>query len=325
MTEPDAHLIGLDWGTSSLRAFLMRDGRVVDTRHADDGMQRLAGGGAAAFEHAFAAITAPWLGAWPALPVVACGMVGSAQGWREVPYAPSPADAAAIARHATTLATAAGTRVLIAPGVLHEPPDGPPDVMRGEETQVVGELQREAAWSRAACLVMPGTHSKWVQVRDGRIEAFATYMTGELFALLRTQSILGRLMAPDATPPDDAAPSPAFLRGVEQARERHGELLHTLFSARTLGLTNRLSREQTADYLSGLLIGSELVAALAQSPPEVPLVLVGEPALCRRYGQGLDALQHGAVATLGNTAPDGLWALACAAGLVAPSTKEMPR
>jgi 2-dehydro-3-deoxygalactonokinase len=190
--------------------------------------------------------------------------------------------------------------------------------MRGEETQVVGALQRDAAWSQAACLLMPGTHSKWVQVRGGRIESLATYMTGELFGLLRTHSILGRLMPADAAPSDDAAPSPGFLRGVEQARHGQGELLHTLFSARTLALTQQLPREQIADYLSGLLIGSELAAALALAPPDVPLLLVGEPALCRRYGLALHALHRGAAATLGNTAPDGLWALARAAGLSDP-------
>jgi len=308
-------LIGLDWGTSSLRAFLMREGQVLETRQAGDGIQRLAGGDAAAFERAFAAISGDWLGRWPRLPVVACGMVGSAQGWREVPYAKSPADAQAIARQATTLTTASGTHVLIAPGVLHQGAHGAPDVMRGEETQVVGALQRDGAWSRAACLVMPGTHSKWVQVRSGRIEALATHMTGELFALLRTHSILGRLIPADAARPDDAPPSPGFARGVDAARQDHGELLHTLFSARTLALTQQLPKEQIADYLSGLLIGSELVSALAQSPPDVPLVLVGEPALCLRYGQALEALQRGAAATLGNTAPDRLWALARAAGL----------
>ena len=233
MTDAAApQLIGLDWGTSSLRAFLMRDGQAVETRHADDGIQRLAGGGAAAFERAFVAITGEWLGRWPALPVVACGMVGSAQGWREVPYVATPADAPAIVDHATTLTTAAGTRVLIAPGVLHQPAHGAPDVMRGEETQVIGALQRDAAWSRAACLVMPGTHSKWVQVRDGRIAALATYMSGELFAVLRAHSILGRLMPADAAPADDATPSPGFLRGVAQRRRQQGRAAaHAVFGA----------------------------------------------------------------------------------------------
>lgn len=310
MHEPAAALIALDWGTSSLRAFLMAEGRVIETRHSPDGVQALAGGGVAAFERAFDALTAPWREHAPALPVIACGMVGSAQGWREVAYVPCPADALTITAQAGAI-DARGVRIVVAPGVLHEPPDGAPDVMRGEETQVLGALRRHPAWAERACIVLPGTHSKWVAVRDGRIVALRTAMTGEVFALLRTRSILARLM-PDAAP---AEPGMGFMRGLEAAR-REPDLLHALFAVRTLGLTRRLPAEHLADHLSGLLIGSELRGALALVDAPTPLVLVGEDALCRRYAQALAHAGRPAAAQLGNTAPDGLWALARARGLV---------
>jgi 2-dehydro-3-deoxygalactonokinase len=304
-------LIGLDWGTSSLRAFLMTDGRAVETRHSRDGVQSLSGR-ADEFERVFAAIAGDWLRRWPALPVVACGMVGSAQGWREAPYARCPVDARALAAHGARVASAAGAEVLIAPGVLFEPAQGAPDVMRGEETQVAGALLQQPAWAAGATFLLPGTHSKWVRVEGGCIVAVATAMTGELFALLRTQSILGRLMTPG-----DGHDAGAFTRGLDAARAEGG-LLHQLFATRTLGLTDRLPRTGLADYLSGLLIGHELVHALDAHDRTAPLVVVGEPALCARYAQ---ALRHFGITTdavLDNTAPAGLWALACAANLINP-------
>lgn len=314
MSDATPSLIGLDWGTSSLRAFLMQGGRVAETRHAQDGVQRLAGR-ADEFERAFAAIAGDWLTRWPLLPVVACGMVGSAQGWKEAPYVRCPADARALAVCGVRVASGAGPEVLIAPGVLFEPADddqGAPDVMRGEETQVAGALLHQPAWAARATFLLPGTHSKWVQVEQGCIVAVATAMTGELFALLRTHSILGRLMTPG-----DEHDSAAFARGLDDARtDRGGGLLHQLFAVRTLGLTDRLPRSGLADYLSGLLIGHELVHALDARDAAAPLVLVGEPALCARYAQALRHLGIAIDALLDNTAPAGLWALAGAAGLV---------
>jgi 2-dehydro-3-deoxygalactonokinase len=315
--SPAPSLIGLDWGTSSLRAYLMRDGRVLDSRQSRDGVQALAAGRAQDFEHAFAAVAGEWLTRWPALPVVACGMVGSAQGWREAPYVRCPVDTRALCEHGVTVASGPGSDVLIAPGVLFEPERGPPDVMRGEETQVVGALQHDRSWSARACFVLPGTHSKWVRVEDGRICSLSTAMTGELFAVLREHSILGRLMAA-SDGADAQRPAAAFARGLDDSRaESGGGLLHRLFAVRTLGLTGKLSRDSLADYLSGLLIGEELGAALASHGKSDPLVLVGEPALCARYASALRHFGASVDALLDNTAPAGLWALARAKGLVA--------
>ena len=305
-------LVGLDWGTTSLRAFLIgADGAVQQTRQAAEGVQALAGGGAAAFAAALSRIT----DGWPVLPRVACGMVGSAQGWQEVPYADTPADAAALMAGATTVAVADGAPLLVAPGVIHATDGVPPDVMRGEETQVMGALRRGAPDS--AVFVLPGTHSKWVVVDQGRIVSLRTAMTGELFALLRAHSILGRLMVADAGDADDAA---GFDRGLDAARsaDAEGDLLHALFSTRTRSLVGELPHAQGAGYLSGLLVGSELQAMLARVPAAAPLLLVGDDALCRRYARALQAAGRSAAAVLGNTAPDGLAELARAAGLLAP-------
>ncbi len=330
-------LIALDWGTSSLRAFLLADDAVVlEQRAMDRGILRLPSpGGRKGFEAAFAEAVGRWLGQWPTLPVVASGMVGSAQGWQEVPYVPCPADVRALADHALRLPTPLGQDLWLVPGLRYDPVAGAPDVMRGEEMQIAGALELQPAWAARARVVLPGTHSKWVQVDGGRVTVFATHMTGELYAVLRQHSILGRLMPISAATalPDaggSAAQAAAFTSGVDAARgSAAGELGHQLFAVRTLGLTGRLATDVLGDYLSGLLIGHELVAGLAASATArsagAPLLLIGDAALCRRYVDALARFDVRADAVLDNTAPRGLWALARAAGLlprdsIAPTT-----
>ncbi|HET8698732.1 MAG TPA: 2-dehydro-3-deoxygalactonokinase, partial [Gammaproteobacteria bacterium] len=131
-------LLALDWGTSSLRAYLLgATGNVLDTHQAPLGILRVPPGG---FERAFAEVAAPWLRALPSLPVVACGMVGSAQGWAEAPYVRAPAEVRALAAHCVRVPSGLGPEVLIAPGVLFDPAERAPDVMRGEEMQIAGAL-----------------------------------------------------------------------------------------------------------------------------------------------------------------------------------------
>lgn len=321
-------LIALDWGTSSLRGFLMDGaGRVLDQRASPHGIQNLPLAGPVGFEAALTGLCGDWLDAHPTVPVVAGGMVGSAQGWVEAPYVATPADAGVLARHAATVWTVAGRPILIAPGVLHDPDCGVPDVMRGEEIQIAGALAGHPDWRRNACIAMPGTHCKWVRIADGRIVDFATYMTGELFAVLRTHSLLGRLMPADreAAPADEEE---AFAAGIRAAQAANpGDLPHQLFATRSLGLTKRLPAEALSHYLSGLLIGHELrsgLARLAAMAPGTPLLLIGDPALCRRYVRALAAFGVTAAAQLGNTAPPGLFQFAAAAGLVPPTAAPHP-
>jgi 2-dehydro-3-deoxygalactonokinase len=313
-------LVALDWGTSNLRAYLMSaEGAVVEARRAPRGILHLpAPAGAGGFERAFADIAGDWVGSHPTLSVVAGGMVGSAQGWIEAPYVRAPVDLRTLAGAGARVPSGLGPDVLVAPGVIFEPPDRAPDVMRGEEIKIAGAIAAEPSLGERAWFALPGTHSKWAFVREQRIVSFATYMTGELYAVLREHSILGRLMSPEPADAGDSALG--FETGLAAARASSpGDLGHQLFAARTLGLTGRLPRNALADYLSGLLVGHELVSALAASRTTrdagAPLVLLGDAALCRLYARALKVFGAAADAQLDDTAPRGLWEFARAAGL----------
>jgi len=289
------------------------------------GIQALPATGAEGFEQVFAQVAGDWLRAWPDLPVAAGGMVGSAQGWKEAPYVRCPADVGTLAAHSVRVKSGLGPDVVIAPGVLLDEPDAAPDVIRGEEIQIAGALAEDPDRGVSSSFVMPGSHSKWVQVENARIVRFSTYMTGELFAVLCSHSILGRLMTEPI--PEPAEARAAFERGLQRAREsRPGDWLNDLFSARTLGLAGRLSRHLLKDYLSGLLIGHELISGMAKASSlllgRAPLYLVGEGALCRRYADAFADMGVKIAAVLENTAPRGLWEFARAAGLLAQPARH---
>jgi 2-dehydro-3-deoxygalactonokinase len=189
-----------------------------------------------------------------------------------------------------------------------------PEVMRGEETQVAGVVDPTSGGPADAWIGLPGTHAKWVRVRDRRVVGFHTFMTGEVFAALCAHTILGRTMRPAAEPDLDA-----FDRGVAVARSPEGRLgvLSTVFSARTLGLVGALAAEAQADYLSGLLIGHEVAALDQLGERREPIALVGDAALCERYRRALAAFGHAPPAIAARATERGLWRIAVAAGLVA--------
>ncbi|MBA2961636.1 MULTISPECIES: 2-dehydro-3-deoxygalactonokinase [Ramlibacter] len=272
------NLIALDWGTSSLRVALLRaDGTVVEEHGGSQGILAVAPGG---FPAVFAQAIERWRPA-PGQLCLASGMVGSRQGWREAPYCPCPAGFDDLARHLAWVPDApGGVRLGIVPG-LSSTRGGVPDVMRGEEIQVMGALA--LLDRRDGVFVLPGTHSKWVRVAAGRIVDFATFMTGEVYALLRKHSILARTLPPEDGPLDDEA----FLRGAAHARAS-GSLLQAAFSARTLALFDALPPAAQPSYLSGLLVGEELRAQ--QLPAGAPVVLIGAEALTTRYALALQAL-----------------------------------
>jgi 2-dehydro-3-deoxygalactonokinase len=305
---PAARLIALDWGTSSLRAYLLGEGgALVEERRKPWGLLHLPEGGFAA---ALSGMAGDWLDAMPGLPLIASGMVGSAQGWREAPYASCPAGAAALAAHLMRFEAMPGVTLHIVPGVRLGGPR--PDVMRGEETQVMGLLARQPARAERATLVMPGTHSKWVHVEAGCIVDFHTYMTGELFALLREHSILGRpAREAGGGPPCDEA----FDRGVAAVRDAGAAgATALLFSARALVLGGQLQAGDSLDYLSGLLVGEELRCALSDEGRLEP-VLVGDAALCARYRRALALFGHLSQSAGEAAAAAGLWQIATRAGL----------
>jgi 2-dehydro-3-deoxygalactonokinase len=196
--------------------------------------------------------------------------------------------------------------------------------MRGEETQLLGALRMAPQLSARATLLMPGSHSKWVEVRDGRIDTFTTYLSGELFAVLRDHSILGRPQreaadreAPASGAGDDSPEAwQAFDLGVSAVR-RQGSASALLFSTRALVLSGEMKAGHSLQYLSGLLIGDELCCAWsARQDSAAPLALIGDDALCARYRRALSAWGCAEPLQLSNTAACGLWHLAAQAGLL---------
>jgi 2-dehydro-3-deoxygalactonokinase len=293
-----AVLVALDWGTSSLRAYLLGDGgRVLDRRAEPWGILQVPERN---FRGAFERITADWSTAEDPLPAIASGMIGSAQGWIEAPYVDLPAG---LEQLAGGLAPVPGTTMRIVPGIAQRASS--PDVMRGEETQIIGALAEEPGLANGL-VVLPGTHSKWVRLAGGRVREFTTYMTGELFAVLRSHSILGRL-APVGVGEPGAEPE-AFARGVLAAQRSPNGLGPLLFSARASVLVGDLAAGSSLEFLSGLLIGDELRAGLAAG--QRPAALIGDLALCERYVAAFALLGIAPVPIVEDAAPAGLWAIA---------------
>ena len=297
-----AQLIGLDWGSTHLRAYLFgTEGQILETHALPHGIRQLPGGG---FPEAFSLATRDW----PDVPVLACGMVGSRNGWQEVPYLDTPTGVERLAQHLTRLSASTSHTLYLVPG-LHDPHR--PDVMRGEETQIAGVLAREPATTR---LLLPGTHSKWVRLSDGIVTDFATVMTGELYGLLRQHSILGAAL-PEARDDEEA-----FRRGATAARDSGpAGALSRLFSARALMLDGALDPAAVPDYLSGLLLGEEMRMALAAGWADAGDVvpMVGEGPLCDRYHRAAEVFGLRLTRAPDGTTADGLWRIAAAAGLIA--------
>jgi 2-dehydro-3-deoxygalactonokinase len=242
MTRPD--WIAVDWGTTNLRAYAMQGRTVLDRAQSNAGMGKLAPDG---FEPALTALVGPWLAAGP-LPVVACGMVGSRQGWVEAPYRAVPCTPLATAM--TLAPTHCGLAVHVISGLCQT---DPPDVMRGEETQIAGFLDLNPGWDGVMCL--PGTHTKWVQVSAGEVVSFQTFMTGELFDLVGSSSVLRHSVATEGWS------GAAFDAAVSDAISKPEKLAARLFSLRAGSLLQNTSATDNRARLSGVLIGAELAAA----------------------------------------------------------------
>jgi 2-dehydro-3-deoxygalactonokinase len=269
-------MIGVDWGTSSFRAFRMdAQGIVIDMVSAALGILHVDAGG---FEATLRGEIGPWL-LDGERHVLLSGMVGSRQGWKEAPYCPCPAGAPDIAA-ALQPVPLSGAQAFIVPGLTTLDEAGTPEVMRGEETQIVG-----AGAEGLVCL--PGSHAKWARVTARQIVGFQTFFSGEAFAALRGGTILGRMM--NDAPHDPAA----FGRGVARSADA-GHMLHHLFGVRTLGLMGRLTEDASASYLSGLLIGHEVRAALSAGEH---VTLLGAPTLCALYATAIAAC--GGTSTIG--------------------------
>lgn len=267
-------LIALDWGTTRARAFLIgEDGAVLGKRGADRGIQSVPAGG---FPAAFAEIAGEFRRAQPDAAVLLAGMVGSRNGWVEAPYVACPAAPEDIAAAGLAVTLDDGTRATILPGLSCD--EGAFDVMRGEETLIVGLGLSDGV----VCL--PGTHSKWAEIKGGRITRFASFMTGEVYGLLREHSILSRL-ASEPTEDDAAEGSRSGLA----AAQRPGGLLNAAFHARSDVLGGRMQGGAVGPYLSALLVAQEIEGARALFGGLANLHLVADGVLAGSYGRALAA------------------------------------
>lgn len=295
-------LIGIDWGTSSLRAFLIgAGGEVLDHISKPLGIMQINDGD---FERSFNDLVGPWQQAID-LPIIASGMITSRNGWVETPYVSVPSGVQQLADALVTHKTSDGTTITFVTGMTADH-NGVPDVMRGEETQIIGA---SVLGMSNGIFVMPGTHSKWITLHCDQIVDYSTYMTGEVFAALSKHTILATLM--------EYAPfkEDAFRKGCAVGLAEGSNFLHDLFGVRSLPLFGKITGTMVKDYLSGLLIGAEVKGAdVAQI--KGPVTIIGRDDLADRYEI---ALSIAGLKT--NRAPDdivarGHFMVAQAAGLI---------
>jgi 2-dehydro-3-deoxygalactonokinase len=300
-------LIAIDWGTTSARAYRMdARGNVLAAFAAPLGIQQVPDG---RYREALDQLLGKWRD--EQAPRLACGMIGSRQGWVEAPYVPCPVRLADLA---DGIVRTPDHALAVVPGASTRNVYGIPDVMRGEETQIVGGV---AEHEERVLVAMPGTHSKWACVEAGRLVDFMTFMTGEMWHVLLAHSILGRLAVP---PPAGAPPiGPGFAKGVARGLGP-GNLAHDAFGARTLVLAGELEGSEVADWLSGVMIGREVRNARTWAQRHgydgARVRLIGEDALVARYAQALTQADVAVERTESHAAAIGLWRIAMRAGLV---------
>ena len=292
--------IALDWGTSSFRAYMLKaDGTVQETVTAPTGILAVKDAG-------FDAALEGHIGKWDKnLPIIASGMITSRQGWVELPYIACPASLRSIAAAVHPHTSNHGRKLYFVPGISRRGADGTPDVIRGEETQVLG-----ASEGGSERFVTPGTHSKWITVENQVITGFSSYMTGEVFALLKSHSILGKLMT------GETGNTSAFEKGVRAGLKDPAGFLHNIFSTRTLGLFHEMPTDHLSSYLSGQVIGAEIAHAIAKNPAGAQYRILATPALGEHY---MTAMKIAGL-NVGYGEPDvaviGLRRIAIAAGLL---------
>lgn len=303
MTYAAPALIACDWGTTNFRMFLFgTDGEIIARHNANIGLKNL---GVLSFEQALASVMKDDFDR-PDLPILLSGMVGSRQGWAEAPYVACPAGLPEIVAGLVT-APSDKLKARIVPGLSSQNADtGIHNVMRGEETQIFGITGAKGE----GVFLLPGTHSKWAKVEAGSVTGFNSYMTGEMFSLLKSQSILGVLMADDI---DDQA---AFKLGVDRAMNDKS-FLSLIFSVRTEGLFGAIAPQSLSSYLSGLLIGSEVRVEILRHGIR-PVGIVGDGMLSKLYKRALEHTGFSEVTIYDgdDAAAQGLWSIAQQAELV---------
>lgn len=273
MSSSPARFIGIDWGSTNARAYLFDTaGTIIDRRSSARGIKHVEPG---THRAVFAEMVAPWHTQFGELPAFLSGMIGSRHGWHEVPYLPCPASLRDLA--GALFPVPESPQVRIVPGLRTS--GERPDVMRGEELQVLG-LGSAAAGCDLVCI--PGTHAKWIET-DGRVvRDFRTAMTGELFAAVTEYTLFASLIHPGNASFDESA----FCSGLDSSAPPHG-LLHTLFELRAGTLLGQVRATALPDLLSGLLIGTEIRHQLPHTQPGARIALLGAHALADRYAAAL--------------------------------------
>lgn len=267
--------IGIDWGTSNRRAYVLDEQGALLRQHSDAaGILHVNGDFRTSLRELLQVLQVQQAD------VVMSGMVGSRNGWHEVAYLDVSHPLSELPASMVEVDSGLpGVRCRMVPGYRYTDPQGMPDVMRGEEIQIFGALQMSAAhgW-----FLHPGTHSKWVRLEEGRVRELITFMTGELYALLSEHGTLAKAMTSKEPVPA------AFASGVEAAA--HGSFTHLAFAGRAMVVTDAMPPAHTASWLSGLLIGSEVHDIFRRTGARIdgPVQLIGSPALATRYLSALE-------------------------------------
>lgn len=265
-------VIGVDWGSTNFRAWGFNEhGALVGETAAAVGLKAV--GNSRGFEATFLECCGDWLEHSPQALIILCGMVGARGGWKEAPYVTCPVDPRLLVHEAIRFKINQHDAIIL-PGALSEGNDAA-DVMRGEEVQILGAALRHGLEDARFCI--PGTHCKWARLQEGKLVDFRTHLTGELFQVLSTHSLLGKLA--EGSEFDQAS----FKRGLTRGREV--PLSHAVFATRANVLAGRLRPEHVGAFLSGVLIGAEIAA---EPVDDLPLILLAAPEHAERYAMALD-------------------------------------
>lgn len=308
--KPDSapSMIAVDWGSTSFRAMLISGyGELIGVVRSKQG---IVGTVYDDFATALDSQIGSWRALYPALPIVMSGMIGSRSGWHEVPHVDCPAAIDQISASLHPVTDYAG-RAWIIPGLSGLTPNGVPDLMRGEEVQLAGALPRAGHYESPILAILPGTHSKWALVAQGKVIQFATSISGELFALLSEQGSLAMLLKDS-----DSWSSDDFAAGLALAKS-NGGLGHHIFTLRSGCLLGRISGVQAKQQLSGLLIGHELKEMLKIFPSTPDVTIIGDTDLVSLYSYAFE--KHGMTTSVCDgeyAAMQGSFFIAQAAGLI---------
>lgn len=276
MNDIKAKWIAADWGTTHMRAWAIgEEENVLAFRESNEGMKDLQQN---EFEPVLLRLIESWLDDTKVTTVMACGMVGAKQGWVETPYLKTPC--VPIDNNQLTTANTHDKRIIVhlVPGVMQ---NHPADIMRGEETQISGFINKNKGFKGVVCL--PGTHAKWVNIQEGQISSFKTFMTGELFGVISNHTLIRHSTSIKGWNQE------SFEEGIHEGFNNPGLIASNLFSLRAESIVNNMDRDQARSTLSGLLLGVELNGAQSYWKDN-NVTLIGSELLSNNYHQGLKVL-----------------------------------